>query len=93
MPSVNPIIAWVTSAPRNVPVSTVGVRAVLTCGAAASASAAAMPAFTVVGIMRVLNGGDDEQPGGGAHQREANAVTTTGLSGNVMGLDRDRSAT
>ena len=40
------------------------------CGAAASASAAATPAFTDIGIMRVLNGGDTNSHAAGAHQRE-----------------------
>ena len=53
----------------NAPVSS-GSAGFAMCGAAASASAAATPAFTVVGIMRVLNGGDTNSHADGAHERE-----------------------
>ena len=54
--------------------------------AAASASAAAMPTFTVVGIMRVLNGGETNSHADARTSASTNAVITTGSIGIVVML-------
>ena len=55
------------------------------CGTAASASEAAMPAFTVVGIMRVLNGGDVNNHAVARTSARTNAVIAIGSIGTVIG--------
>src|SRR3954449_7639861 len=55
-PITMPTIAWVRIAAANGATSSDNV-AMWICGTAASASAAARPAFTVTGIARVLKGG------------------------------------
>ena len=78
-----PTNALVISAAMNGPVSS-GMSGPAMCGAAASASDAAMPAFTETGIMRVLNGGDTKSHAAARTNASANAVSSTGSKANVM---------
>ena len=74
----------------NAPVS-LGSAGLVMWWAAASASAAATPAFTVTGIIRVLNGGEMNSHAAARTSARTNAVTTTGLIGIVIvAADRDR---
>ena len=70
----------------NAPVSLGSAGLVMWC-AAASASEAATPAFTVVGIIRVLNGGAMNSHADACTSARTNAVTTTGLIGIVIGVE------
>ena len=54
------------------------------CGAAANASAAAIPAFTAAGMMRVLNGGDTTKNAVARTSASANAVTMIGSNVKVI---------
>ena len=83
MPSVNPTIACTSSDARKGPVS-VGIAGFVMWWAAASASAAATPAFTVLGIMFVLNGGATNSHADARTSARMNAVTRTGLIGIVI---------
>src|SRR5579864_6625365 len=94
MPNVNPTSACTTSDVMNAPVSFGRTGLVMWC-AAASARDAATPTFTVVGIMRVLNGGAMNNQADARTRARTNAVTTTVLIGIVMGSpssDRELSA-
>src|SRR5581483_3445246 len=81
-PSPRPTRTCVSSAPMNPPVSS-GTDALVTPGAAASASAAANPNFTRPGMPRVLNGGATNTHAVARTSPSTNAVTWTGSIVNV----------
>src|SRR5690242_12081208 len=81
-PSPRPTSTWVSNAPMNPPVSS-GIDALVTPGAAASASAAAKPNFTRPGMPRVLNGGAENTHAVARTSPSTNAVTWTGSIVNV----------
>src|SRR5690242_10411358 len=89
IPSATPTKACVTSAPMNGAASSDRCGSEM-CGATASASAAARPAFTGVGITRVLNGGDTNSHAVARTSARKNAVTTTGSKRMVTSLLEQR---
>src|SRR3954447_11020191 len=77
MPYETPMMTCVTSAPRKLLVLSNSWGSLM-CGAAASASVAASPAFTMVGIMRVLNGGATKSHAAARTSASAKAVIASG---------------
>src|SRR5690242_6672382 len=87
-PSAKPTNAWLMSAMMKPVVSSVTALGTAMCGAAHTASDAAMPTFTTVGIMRVLNGGDTNSQAEARTNASENATRIAGSTVNVTNASR-----